>query len=216
MSENIINEIVPLLTKGLEINMNFKTRTALLKDDAFLKSTSHLTNKELSLQLGLSHTYLCRFRKGIHHAVDGDNGAARGNVGEKLASTLLHANGIANDLMPWNRPFDILALGCVRIDVKIANTPITSPSTRNYKSPPWLFNVRKNKRDDADFYMCIISPTEEAFVIPAKYVPREAAQIRFCWPTSRPGISKWQRYLDAYDLIFRFADDADKIFYHKH
>ena len=206
MNINIINEIVPLHTKGLEITMDFKTRIALLRDDAFLKNTSHLTNKELAPIVGLNPLSLSHYRKGIHHAVDGDNGAHRGNVGEILATRLLTAQGITNELMKWNHPFDILALDCVRIDVKIANTPITSPSTRNYKSPPWLFNVRKNKRDDADFYMCIIAPTEEAFVIPAKHVPGEIAQIRFCWPTSRPGLSKWQNYLDAYDLIFEFTE----------
>ena len=186
--------------------MNIKTRLTLLRDDTFLNNTSHLTNKELASMVGLSPLSLSRYRKDIHHAVDGANGAARGNVGEKLASRLLTTQGISNELMKWNHPFDILALGKVRIDVKIANKPITA-STKNYVSPVWNFLVRQNKRNDADLYFLLIVPTVDVFIIPSKEIPKEARAIRFCWPTARPKLSKWQNYLDAYDLIFEFANE---------
>lgn len=184
--------------------------SAVFKDDLFLEDTKHLTNDELCELLNVNYVTVSRQRGGIRHAVKGNGNVRKAFESEELASAWLKAKGINNELMAFRHPFDILALDRVRIDVKVAYGSCISPSQHNI-SPTWTFHVENgNKRDDTDFYLCIIAPTEEIFVIPAGKIPRNTGTIRFCWPTLRPELSNWQNYLDAYNLIFEFADNGNQ------
>jgi len=183
-----------------------KKRSDILKNEQFLKSTAYLTNRELAKALNLKSSSIIRYRGNIRHAIEPSNKNTKTAFdSEILASALLQNHGIKNKLMNFQHSYDILALDFIRIDVKLANTPKSSPS-RSTISPSWRFRVRKGeKRNTTDFYFCVIGPTEEVFIIPADKVPKNMANIVFCWPTTRPELSKWQHYLNAYYLIKEFS-----------
>jgi len=208
---------------GFQANEYFDT----LKDEDWLKETAHLTNDEIALQLNTTIDYVAKHRGGFRHAVRKDENSAvsKGFLWEEWASEKLSEVGIENELMPLRHPFDILAFGNVRIDVKSAETPRSSPSMKNI-SPTWSFKVNAgNKRDDADIYMLVIAGLDDVFVVPASKIPTKREFLVFAWPTSRPELSKWQKYINRYDLIEKVAKqetkmsastdehDTDKIYY---
>lgn len=180
----------------------FNYRPALGDDQdlEWVQKTLGKTNAELATELGLSEITIGRYRHMYRHAVE--PGCALG-VGAKLeewVSDRLWRKGIANKLMPVNHPFDILAGGNIRIDVK-STSSIRVPSNDRMVNPQYSFRVRKNRRDKADFYVLVIAETEDVFIVPASVVPASQECIVFAWPTERPEIAKWQNYHDAWDLI---------------
>ena len=182
--------------------------TDRLKDEEFLQQTANLTNEELAKMLGLSMNTVSQYRGDIRHAIkEGDHPAYRGAIIEDRVSEILNKKGIQNELMPFRNGFDILALDIVRIDVKSAYKNWDPPSS-NFVSPLWRFKIQGNaiKRRGTDFYACFIVPTEEIFIIPSDVIPDTREYIAFCWPTTRPTMSKYQKYLDAYHLITEFVE----------
>ena len=183
----------------------------ILKSDEFLDRTSHLTNDEISRLLNVPYHTVSKFRSKIRHAVsNGDSGPGKGYKVEEIVSKQLEKNGIDNNLMSFAKEFDILAHDIVRIDVKAAFRPLGLSSSKSYRyiNPMWSFQIKGSKKKrDTDFYICVIVPDKEFFVIPMDIVPKKQEYIRFCWPTARPEIGKYQKYLDAYHLITEFAEE---------
>lgn len=163
-------------------------------------SNKDLTTPELAEKLGITAKNISR---NYHHPVSGDGTAARGNRAEVRAAEILRHNGFMPELMPLHHPFDILVNGIVRVDVKAAYTPLSSPSiVAKLVNPMWRFNVKKYTRHKCDIYFCLIMETGDIFVIPSKDIPETMHGLSFCYPTDRPELSKWQNYQDAYDLIW--------------
>jgi len=184
--------------------------TDRLKDEEFLQQTANLTNEELADMLGVSQQTVAKHRGDMRHAIKNGNSAAyRGAMIEDKVSEILKEKGISNELMPFKNGFDILALDTVRIDVKSAYKNWNPPSS-NFVSPLWRFKIQSGviKRKGTDFYACYIVPTEELFVIPSNVIPETREYIAFCWPTTRPTMSKYQKYLNAYHLITEFAEES--------
>lgn len=169
-----------------------------------IRSYPHLTNAELSAELKISVQTIVKHRSNTRHAIDSNNLATMVGIQyEELASTVLTEEGMPNKLMPFLHPFDILTDLGVRIDVKGATRTINNTPSRKKRggllSPMWRFQIRTNVKVACDFFLCCI-PSGEIFVIPAKSVPR-AKFIHFCYPTLRPEIGKYQKYLNAFHLI---------------
>ena len=184
----------------------------ILKDEEFLEKTANLTNDELSNILDVPYHVVSEFRSGIRHAIaNGDSGPGKAAKIEELISEQLRAKGIKNELMPFSSEFDILALDIVRIDVKAAFKPlnISSSDSYKYRNPLWSFTIKDaKKKKDTDFYICVIVPNKDIFIIPRGVIPKKQVFLRFCWPTARPEIGKYQKYLNAYHLITEFAEES--------
>lgn len=167
--------------------------------DRIVEESKDLTTPELRKKLGIYNIP----KRNYHHPVEnGDSGTYRGNVSEVRAAEIIRQHGFIAELMPLGHPFDILVNDSIRVDVKSAYHSLTSPSIlRRSASPMWKFKVGKNRRDLCDFYFCIITETEDVFIIPSKDVPANMQFLAFCYPTERPEIAKWQNYHDAYDLL---------------
>ena len=96
----------------------------------------------------------------------------------------------------YGAPYDIVALGCVFIDVKVATKthPGFGNSDRLYKFAP------NNRHNEADLYMCIVASSEDVFFIPEKLIG-DKKTIYLTWPIKRAKMGKYQKYHNRYDLI---------------
>jgi transcriptional regulator with XRE-family HTH domain len=168
---------------------------------AFVEHGEHLelTNRELASILGCSEAKVSQLRKGKRHAVEG------GFVGDALiwqewASNSLRVNGINNNLMPFRSKFNILTSCNKKIAVHVANKNSKAPSARNV-SPIWRFSIKnKSHPSRADFFMLIITKTEDVFIIPSNKL-LNYDRVDFCYPTSRPSLFRWGQYHNAYHLL---------------
>lgn len=162
------------------------------------------TTPALAKKYGLSEGHISGIRSGKYHMIAGGN-ARKGEIVERHVSWVLSENGIDNELMPTGHPFDILALDEVRIDVKGA---FTTSETSNCVSPLWHFHMGKNRRGKyCDVFICVIWDTKEYFIIPDSALKRSQTDIYFCWPTKRPTMGKYQKYLNRWDLITGATND---------
>lgn len=132
----------------------------------------------------------------IHHKLNGKS-LSLGQNGERYVSKTLAGLGIKNNLAGFRSHFDI-ALDCGKtIDVKTCNSP---KIRRKSVSKQWSFNVKKKSGKYADFFALVIWPTKEIFIIPSnlalKYI-----HIQFCWPTTKPTMAKWAKYLGAFNQL---------------
>jgi len=164
----------------------------------FIKSQTEKTNNELSEELGISYQYISQIRGNTRHAIEkGNKSLTTGVEWEEWAHEYLLKNKIENELQPIRSPYDIIALGNVFIDVKVATKPCETG--KGLISPQYHFhpNINHNK---ADIYMLIIAPLEDVFIIPAKLI-ENMDSVYFCWPTTRPEIGKLQKYYNRLDII---------------
>lgn len=170
-----------------------------------------MTTEELSSIVDLPMETVRRYRQGTRYKIGGDSNAAVGAAWEEWASDRLEEMGHSVKLMPYGSKYDLLVDGASRIDVKVSIAPRDYPSMRGMVNPSWSFNTKKD-RIDLDFYMVILAPTKDVFVIPADQVPsgrNYRGTVRFVWPTNRPELGKYQRFHGRYDLIAS-ADAGDR------
>lgn len=162
-----------------------------------------LTTAELADILEIPKSSVSSYRRGIRHRIDLTSSAGVGSLWEERAAERLNSLGYATELQPHGAPFDILVNGKCRIDVKVCLKQNHSPSLVYIKSPLWGFSIREN-RNDTDFYIFIIGPTEDFFVVPSTETPDARlykSGVRFVWPTSRPTMGKYQKFHNRFDLI---------------
>lgn len=164
----------------------------------FIQSNIELTNKELSNLLNLSHSAISSYRGNQRHAVENKGAVGKGNKWEEWTAQLLKQKGYYPELLNYRAPYDILLNGKIRIDVKATDSECWLPGAKN---PIMKFNVGKNKRQNCDFYFCVIINSLNYFIIPSIKVPEQMEQLQFSWPTSRCLQSNWQQYYKRWDLI---------------
>lgn len=161
-----------------------------------------LTTAELADILEVTKSAVAAYRKGIRHKIDLASKVGVGSLWEERAAERLNSLGYATELQTHGRPFDILVNGKCRVDVKVCLKQRQSPSLSRTKNPLWGFSLRVDHAD-VDFYIFVIEPTEDFFVVPvaetpvAKYKP----SVRFAWPTSMPTLGKYQKFHNRFDLI---------------
>jgi len=151
-----------------------------------------LTNNELSAIVGISVS-----RGDQHHAIAG-GALKRGVEIEDVVSRKLTELGIAHEMMPVRNAFDILLSNGRRIDVKASFRKMSPPSQfGSYYS----FATRKAKRGDyCDFFILVIVPTMDMFVVPNEAVKSKCEQIHMDWPAHARS-SKFHKYLNRFDLL---------------
>ena len=156
---------------------------------------NHLTNPELK-KMGIP----VKFGRSKHrHAIASNSPSVNlGRKSEEIVSHILTEQGLKNKLMPYSYPYDILVADKIRIDVKSASRP-TKNQPRG-KSPRWHFRIRHNEHK-CDFYYCLILHENKkiSFIVPSNIAT--CCDIIFAYPTLRPEIGKYQRYIDRFDLI---------------
>jgi DNA-binding Xre family transcriptional regulator len=164
-------------------------------------SQSTKTNTELAERYGVTKATISTLRTN-HHDIDGGC-VQMGEEAERFVSDMLSEKGISNKLTPIAHPFDILAFGKARIDVKSAHTRRKAYPTE--VSPQWRFGLKINDRGKyCDIFVCVIWKTKDCFIIPFEKISEKLSvnsDLTFCYPTKRPEIGKWQKYHNRWDLI---------------
>lgn len=173
---------------------NNKTRRKRKK----ARANTDATNDELAKILNVSPNTIANYRSDIRHAVKSGSCRAVGHEWEEWTIDKLSEMGAVVEGMPLRHPYDLEVNG-YRVDVKYCDHPRTPPSTRGLlKSPQWVFGT-KGDSDKCDFFFCITG-NKDIFIIPSGEVGTKQ-QVVFCYPTERPSLGKYQKYLDRYDLL---------------
>lgn len=107
----------------------YNSKYSFLRDKNWQRRNADKTNKEISIELGVPQATISRFRGKIRHSVEPDSLVGVGAYWEEWVSDHLRKMGIQNELMPFKHPFDILAAGYIRIDVK-SSTECYPPEDR--------------------------------------------------------------------------------------
>lgn len=174
--------------------------------ELYLAAHPDITNGQAAEMWNLSNTGLVsRYRNGNRHAVCG--GVVEvGYQWEEWVIEQLIEQGFLAEGQAFGSRFDILVNGTIRVDVKVSTRPRSALSLQNI-SPSWNFNVgTKKKRSETDFFALVIAPSKEVFIVPESIIKNSQVNIVFCWPTLRPELSKWQQYLDRWDLLTEYLD----------
>jgi hypothetical protein len=138
----------------------------------------------------------------------GDAGT-KGQDAEIYVSKMLDEVGIPNELMPVHHSFDIKTWGDIRIDVKSSFSPRVY---ERHNNPRWGFNIASKKRGRyCDFFVLVIYPSKDCFIVPFDVVGENADTIFFCWPSDRPEIGKYQQYQNRWDLILTQAFEYPEV-----
>ncbi len=167
-----------------------------------IREHPELLTQELVSRYGREAKTISAYRGDHHHSISPNSPHAHtGNIWETWAQEVLQEAGFVAELMPLHHPFDILVNGKIRVDVKVATKPKSSPSTRINNL--YGFHVKgEKKRKDTDFYFCIISPTEDYFIIPSSAISIQQTQVCLTWPPKRHHIAScWHSYHKRLDLL---------------
>jgi hypothetical protein len=170
-------------------------------------SNSTKSNGELAKIHNLSVNTVSQLRNGeVRHEVNGGNVQSGYRIENYVSKTMKNVN-IPNTLMPNSHPFDMIAFDNIKIDVKGCLTP---QYVKGCVNPRWGFSMDTQRRGKyCDFFICVIWDTKDCFIIPFDVVGIDAIRIYFCWPTNRPQIGKYQKYLNRWDLLWQKALDVD-------
>jgi hypothetical protein len=153
---------------GIETEIPATTlRLSKAKEKAGL--LTYLYTDEFREKMGIGRIAASAIFSKFRHAIRGDGNIQKGQAGEAFVSELLTANGIKNELMPFNHPFDILLGNGKTIDVKTALSPKKSPSQRGH--PYYDFRTRKTGNKRFDFYAFVLYDVKEVYFIPFDEVP---------------------------------------------
>ena len=110
---------------------------------------------------------------------------------ERRVAKMLRDNGHDVQTTTIKHPYDLLVDGCVKVDVKVANTSMIRENKVH------AYRIAK-RQHTCDFYICCEVDTDDIYVIPANMVTGQV-QIEM-----GPGSQKYSHYKDAFYMI----DDA--------
>lgn len=130
-----------------------------------------------------------------HHAIKGGR-AEEGEAGEQETYAWLRGNGIENQLMPLGHEYDIL-VGDIRIDVKSTSKMWKPP--RN-KTGYYVFRIRKNEKDECDFFVCHVMGTTHYWIIPSTVLPA-VEKIYIAFPKSARAWKNSADYSEFYNRL---------------
>lgn len=189
-----VRQIVGTQAKGRRMEvMHNKVKQALTQE-------VDLTAQELAGELGVSEALVRKLSSGKRFKIKDENSAVgKGAKWEEWVHEILVSRGIENQLMPHGHPFDILALGKVRIDVKAREVRGTTVVRDAY-----TFSIRNI--GNADFYVFIIPEHQRVFVVPASM--DLSTCIRIPWPPKKRK-TKYIEFGERWDLIERFASGEE-------
>lgn len=161
---------------------------------------------ELMEHFGLSRIRVSQLTSDIRKPISGNSAIARGRKGEDWFIKQCRLRGFNTVPQLARCSFDVL-VNDKKVDVKIRNMPTLPPSRakRKHRGSIWSWSIRGNK-NPADYYACIIAPTEEIFIIPHEALPsgfHTGANNLLCitWPNTWSKKPKYEKYLSAWHLL---------------
>ena len=175
---------------------------ASAQKELLVSGKEELTNNQVAKETGLHPRTIQYYRKNKRYKIDGDEKTpvVVGRKAEDWAIQLLKSKGFEVEGMPHRHPYDLEVNGW-RVDVKYAGRLSPPPSlVGRIVSQHWTFHVGKTYDDKCDFYF-LITEEEDIFIVPAKAIKTGTESIRFCYPSKRPSLGKYQKYLNRYDLL---------------
>lgn len=116
-----------------------------------------------------------------------------GIEGERLVATCLKTLGFKVETTSIKYPYDLLIDGCIKIDVKTANTSYV----RGY--PIHSYRLAKGQ-PTCDFYVFLEADTKRIYVVPSSKL---SGQVQVGMGI---GSSPYAKYLGAFDLIKEASD----------
>lgn len=177
------------------------------KKDQFnniLISSNDKTNREIQEEYGLSlHSIsMSKTRTKERHAIELDCNAGRGAAAEIMVSNKLTELGINHQLMSHHHPFDILVDDRIRVNVKSAWSNKIPPSLiGRCVNNRYHFGLQRRSRDNADIFILVIANTKDMFIVPNSDIPPQMTSIYITYPSARPDIGKFQKYLNRWDTF---------------
>lgn len=158
--------------------------------DKIIAKNTNKSNTELGKIFGLSGHTVADIRGKTLHKLDKKEYPFRLWLQQHLQSL-----GFPVQLLPYHSKYNAL-VNNYKVSIKIAFNHKTSPSIKNI-NPMYRFRVNK----EIDFHIFIIANTKDIFIIPDRDVPSNLLYLYITFPTSRPGIMKWQKYHNRIDLL---------------
>lgn len=129
------------------------------------------------------------------------NNVEKGRAGEDYVCGLLEKHDIGYTRQSYLASVDIVLHNKKTIDVKTATHSLFPLSARR-NGPYYCFHIRKDKKGEyANYYLCVIVPTGDVFVIPAIEIPENTDQIRICYPPLKKSTTKYNKFLNAFWLL---------------
>lgn len=167
-----------------------------------------MTASEISEKLGISTGAVYSDAPGVRFKTYASGSLGTGSAWEEWVSARLLDAGIENELMSHKHPYDILALGSVRIDVKSSNYLANSLPSQVYTSDTYVFNIAntQKKRDGIDIVIFVIIPHEIAIIVPLSILPKNTTHIRIPYPCVGKKKSKYHYYISAWRFIKLMQD----------
>jgi len=123
-----------------------------------------------------------------------------GQKGEKLVNELLSISGVEGKLMPTKHHWDIQLKNGIKIEVKTCFSPKVSC---NCISPRWGFDIKANS-SRIDYYAFLCYEPRQVFIVPVSEISHygnKTNRIYICYPTTRPEISKYEKFRNAFHLL---------------
>ena len=179
-------------------NTGFIAKTDI--DKAVEFADPKLTVEELAAKAGVQRksASFAFAKMNMRHSVSGSGAVKKGFDSENAVCSILECAGFCCEKQTYGTDFDILINGTIKVDVKSAYTPKTSPSLKNI-NPTYRFDCKNGKQ--ADFYIFYVVDTNDIFVVPMAAV--KSNHVVFTWPTARPEIGKYQKYHNRFDLLWK-------------
>ena len=168
-----------------------------------LRQMGNGTVEALSERSGLCVSKVRKELPGFRFDVEPGSLVAKGADMELEVSRQLSALGIQNRLMPNHAAYDIELADGRRIEVKSAFSNLVSPSisAKTNTENMYRFNINKRNRGEyADFFICVVVPTMDLFIIPASEAPMDFVVINYREQEDRYE-SKSFRYRGRFDLL---------------
>ena len=155
------------------------------------------TNRELAEELGLCHHTISNYRAKKHYKKEGNwrlSYIYTNHVSEKLSRL-----DIPHQLVSGKLGYNILIYPNIKIKIKATERRWKSPSLK-FTSPTYKF--RRGANDDCDFYIFILTKTEDHFIVPTNKIIAKGT-IAFCWPRNNNvgRGSPYRKYHERWDLL---------------
>lgn len=193
---NISRERVRQLLGG-ETGGYIKTRR-MIENERVIQNGADKTNTELRAELGITATTLSRYgRPDQVHAFEPGSNLDKHYQATRKVAALLDEHRIHAQIQPMNAGFNIMANWNKRIVVRTTSVNLHAPSLRTI-SPTWCFNLIGDF--EVDFFALVITKTMDLFIVPANYLIGKIT-IAFCWPSTRPEMSKVSYYHNNFDIL---------------
>jgi hypothetical protein len=153
-------------------------------------------------KLNIPVVRVMKIRSKIRHPIEPNNNIDFGVKAEIMVSNRMKELNIRHELMPHSHSFDILVNNKIKIDVKSSWKSNIPPSQiGRCVNDRYHFQLRGHDKHPADYYILVIPKCDAMFIVPGDIIPKNKTDIFMVYPSARPEIGKYQKYLNRWDLL---------------